>query len=623
MPPLAPPTLENDLPTGLYSEEEKTQILAQIEAAAGADRMTADTDEFLPRKSGVLFPILVNLAAVVLIVGAWFGANAYFQTRQEGLKLRTDKLFSAESKLLSKVLEDAKAQMDAAAAEINKIQSDLAKAASDRAGLQKSFESRVAAQDKALREELAQALAIEKARLQNTGLGEAEVAKRLQDFEGQKNSEFDARLETYRQQAQAEIDKRAQALTALQTKLQTTVNESEKLRLEVEKQSKEREGALQSQLSTQTVDLETLRREREEMNLYFRQTDAALAQVKAAFEVRDVAKTEASVAALRQVLNRASTSAWDSVRARALAQTVLAEALQAAAVAAEDPQAKAEAAAQLEALRTQLKREQALVALAAAESQRALVTIDGLRDDVDDLVRRLDASTTETFEARIDVQYLSSKLEELERTVAELTPYKTRVDTLTRLFAADYPTALARFTETFGSPEGALAFPGFSASWAELSRQIAGSGDTKVVRQQALNDVLAFTTYLGGRSEKPEATRVATERLARVDDDYKKVVDEIQALAASGNVESKVNTDKFQLYGTVAAVSGTKVVLEPLTKVRPQKGDSLELRRAQGKKETVLGRATVVNASSQKVEVDWAGNATTPLSGDAAFLVLP
>lgn len=614
MTPTPPPPLETDLPTGLYSEEEKAQILAKIEEAAGADRMTAET-EFLPRKRGILFPVLVNLAAVLIIVGAWFGANAYFQTRQEGLKLRTDKLFSAESKLLSKVLEDAKAQMEAANAEIDKIQGDLKKAAADKAGLQKSFESRVAAQDKALRQELATALAAEKARLQAAGLGEAEVAQRLGDFEGQKNAEFNAKLDTYRQQAQAEIDKRAQALAALQTKLQSTVSESEKLRQEVEKQNREREGALQSQLSTQSADLDSLRKDRDEINLYFRQVDGAVGLVRTAFESRDRTKTQAAVASLRLLLSKAADSASEAVRTRAQAQTGLVEAFQAAVAGVDD--------AQIETLKAQVKKEQSLLDLASAEGQRALATIEGLRTDVDELVKRLEASTTETFEARIEVQYLTSKLEELDRTVAELTPYQDRVDALSRLFAAEYPTALERFTATFGSPEGKLTFPGFDASWAELSRQIAESGDAQLVRKKALAEVLAFTTYLGGRSSSPETTRETTEKLARTDEDYKKVIEDIQALAASGNAESKVSTDKFQLYGTVAAVSGTKIVLEPLTKVRPQVGQALELRRIQGKKETVLGRGAVVTASAQKVEVDWAGNSTHPLSGDAAFLVLP
>ena len=107
MNPTPPPTLESELLTGLYSDEEKAQILGQIEEAASANRLTVETEAFLPLKRGILFPVLVNLAAVALIVGAWFGAEAYFQTRQQGLQLKTDKMFSTESKLLAKVLEDS------------------------------------------------------------------------------------------------------------------------------------------------------------------------------------------------------------------------------------------------------------------------------------------------------------------------------------------------------------------------------------------------------------------------------------------------------------------------------------------------------------------------------------
>lgn len=623
MTPVAPPTLENELPTGLYSEEEKALILAQIEQAAGSDRITGGDEVFRPRKQGILFPVAVNVAAAVLIVGAWFGANAYFQTRQEGLKLRSNQLFSAESKLLSKVLQDAKAQMEAASAEIDKIQGDLQKAASDRANLEKSFETRVAAQDRALRKELADALEAEKTRLRATGLNEAEVAQRLLAYEDQKNSEFNTRLETYRKQAQAEIDQRAQALTALQAKLQTTVSETERLRLEVEKQNREREGALRSQLSVQSADLEVLKKEREELNQFFRQVEASLGSMRTAVESRDQDQTRAALASLKQVLVRASASTSEAVRERAAAQMVLADTLEAssAALAASSPRAESEA--QIASLRSQLKNEQTEAALRTAASQQALASVAGLQQDVDDLVRRLDESTSETFSARIEVQYLQAQVEAFERTVEELTPYRARSETLSKLFAAEYPSAIDRFAATFGSPEGRLVFPGFDASWDEVSRQIQESGDTKLVRKKAFDEVLAFTTYLRGQSPSPDATRTAAERLSRTDEDYKKVIEGIQALAATGNAESKVSTDRFQLYGTVAAVSGSKIVLEPLTKVRPQVGDLLELRRVQGKKETVLGRGAVLSSSSQKVEIDWQGNPAVPLSGDAAFLVLP
>jgi len=627
--------------TGLYSEEEKAQILGQIEEAASANRLTVDTEAFHPRKRGILFPILVNVAAVSLIVGAWFGADAYFQTRQQDLKLKTDKIFSTESKLLTKVLEDAKARMAEKNAEIEKIQGDLKKMAAEKANLQKSFENRVSSREKELRQELASALAAEKKRLQDAGLGTEEINRRLREFEAQKNAEFNNRIEAYRRQVQSEIDQRTQALTALQTKLQSTVTEQEKLRQDIEKQTKDRERDLQGQLSTQAADLEKLQKEQDELNTFYRQADSAMAAVRSAFDTGDWVLTQAAVLSLRQVLAKASASASEAVRARAAVQASLATALDTAVVTLNDSSSKTEANAQMEALKAQAKKEQALAALQLAETQKTLMATEAqwrqseaqwrqtealrrqAEAEIEDLVTRLETSSSKTFDARIETQYLTARIAGLERTIRELTPYRDQALTLKKLFADKYPDARERFVSTLGSETGLKIFPQFDQAWQELSLLAKEEGTSEASRKKALGDVLTFTGYLQGTSPSAQTDKETAEKLARTDEDYRKVVESIQALAKGGAVEAGVSTALTQLYGTVAAVSGTKVVLEPLTKVRPQEGQSVELRRVQGRKETILGRGTVLTASNQKVELDWTGQTSVPLSGDPAYLVLP
>ena len=622
--------MESELLTGLYSEEEKAQILGQIEEAASANRLTVDIEAFQPRKRGILFPVLVNVAALALIVGAWFGADAYFQTRQQDLRLKTDKIFSTESKLLTKVLEDAKVQMAAKDAEIEKIQGDLAKMAAEKANLQKSFENRVNTKERELRQELASALEAEKKRLQEAGLGAEEITRRLKEFEAQKNAEFNSRLETYRRQVQGEIDQRTQALNALQSKLQSTVLEQEKLRQDIERQTKERERDLQGQLSNQAADLEGLKRsvealtkEKEELNNFYRQADVAVAAVRSAFDSGDWVVTQAAVLSLRQVLAKASASASELVRSRAQAQLSLAEALDTAAVALGGSSSKAQA-----------KKEQALAALQLGEIQKTLADTEAkwrqaeavaedLRKDVARLVVRLDEGTTETFDSRIEAQYLTAKVRELERTIEVLLPYRDQVQTLTDLFEAKYSNAKSRFVTTFGSQAGQTLFPQFDQAWQDLSRQVKKESSFEASRQQALEEVLTYTTYLRGASESAQNDKDTSEKLARTDANYRQVVESIQALMTTGAVEPGVSTAQSQLYGTVAAVSGTKIILEPLTKVKPQEGQTMEVRRVQGKRETVLGRGKVLSAASQRVEIDWTGNDLVPLSGDSTYLVLP
>ncbi len=626
------PTLESELLTGVYSEDEKAQILAQIEAAVSSNRINVDAETYRPRKRGILFPILVNVAAVTLIVVAWFGANAYFQTRQQSLQLKTDKLFSTESKLLAKVLEESKAQLAAKNAEIDKIKGDMERIVAEKADLQKSFDTRIAAREKQLTLELADAIAAEKKRLQAEGLSTEEITRRLKEFEAQKNAEFNSRLETYRKQVQAEIDQRSAAVTALQSQLQATVTEQEKLRKDIEQQTKEREKDLQSQLSSQAANLELLKKERDELNAFFQQADEAMGAVKVAFDASDWPKTQTALVTLRQVLARASASTSEAVRTRAQAQSALASALDTAVTSLGDSTSKNETSAQIEALKAQAKKEQALAALQLSEAQQnlavtdakwkqALADTDALKQHVDDLVGKLNESQTQGFETKVQAQYLSTKVAELKKTVAELTPWKTKAQTLQKLFTSDYQTARERFVSTFGSETGLSLFPDFDVHWQELQQETQDDGNAAIARKRAFDDVLTYTNYLKGDSGA--SARDSAQRIARGDNDYKKVLDSIDTLVASGAEEPAVNTSTTQLYGTVTNVFGTKVILEPLTKVQPHEGQQVELRRVQGKKETVLGRGTVVTASNLKVELDWKGNSAVPFSGDPAYLVLP
>jgi len=646
MNPTPPPSLESELLTGLYTDEEKTEILDQIEQAASANHLVVDTAAFRPRKRGILFPVVVNLVAAALIVGAWFGADAYFQTRQKDLQLKTDKIFSTESKLLAKVLEDSKNQLAAKNAEIDKIKGDMNRLSQEKNDLQKSFEARISIREKALRQELADALAVEKKRLQDTGLGAAEVAQKLKEFEAQKNAEFNSRLEAYRKQVQAEIDQRSQAVIALQSRLQGTIAEQDALRKDIEKQTRERERDLQTQLSSQAADIDQLKKERDDLNAFFRQADAAMATVRTAFDSGDWTQTQIAVTNLRQVLAKASASASESVRVRAAAQSVMASALDTAVTnltgaaakpavnAKTEADAKTEANAQIEAVKAAAKKEQALAALQLAETQKTLAATESqwkqavadaeaLKVNVDALTAQLQDTSGRTMDTQAQADALRAQLADLQKTVDELTPYRDRADTLTKLFTASYATAKERFLTTLGSEAGLTVFPKFDEAWQALEQQTREEGTVEASRKRALDEVLQFTLYLQGTAIAPQVAKSATEKLARSDGNYRRVVESIQALVGSSTAEAKVSTATTQLYGSVALVSGTKVVLEPLTKVRPQQGNLVELRRVDGKKETVLGRGKVLTASNQKVEVDWTGNAAPPLSGDPAYLVLP
>lgn len=618
-----PPSVDNELLSGLYSEEEKAQILGEIEQAASANRLTVDTTTFQPRKRGIFFPIAVNLAALAVVAGAWFGASAYFQNRQENLQLRTDKIFSTESKLLTKVLEDSKKQLAEKNSEIDKIKQDLDRVAAEKSDLQNSFDQRVGAKERQLRQEMADALAAEKKRLQDLGLSAAEVTQKLREFEIQKDAEFNTRLQAYRQEVQQEINQRTLAVTALQSKLQETVSEQESLRKEIEQQNQAREKELETQLSSQAADITQLKKDNEDLANFYRQADSAMATVHSAFDSGDLAQTQAAILALRQVLAKASASASETVRARAQVQSMLASSLDTAVSELSGATTSAEAKKEKELAALQLAETQKTLANAEARWNQAKAEIDTLKANVDHLTADLADANGKLTDSTTQTEALKVQVADLQRTIDTLTPYRDRVETLTKLFGASYATARERFLATLGSESGLTVFPNFDEAWQKLNQESQTTATAEATRKQTLEDVLNFTTYLQGKAPDPQGARDSSEKLARADGTFRQVVDSIQTLANSGAAEAKVSTATTQLYGSVVAVSGSKVVVEPLTKVRPQPGQEVELRRTDGRRQTVLGRGKVLTATDQKIDLDWTGNAVPPLSGDPAYLVLP
>lgn len=626
------PAVEDELLSGLYTDEEKAQILGQIEEAAAANRLP-EVEGFRPRKRGILFPVLVNLAAIGIIAGAWWGAGTWYQTRQQALRLQTDELFSTESKLLAKVLQDSKKQLAEKDAEIETIRAELAQLASEKAELQKSFTARIQDRERALRQEMVAAVAAERQRLESTGLGAAEVAQRLREFEEKKNAEFSAKLAEYRRQVQQEIDQRNQAVAGLQARLEASVSAQEALRRTIETQTRERENQLRTQLNTQAADLAGMAKEREELQAFFATVDPFTAEVGAALRAQNDTRAQGALLGLRQALARASASGSDAVRQRALAATPLVEALGNALTTLEATVPRAGADAALEALRAESRRVKDLAALEVAEVQKTLaatqVQLREAEAEIAALRTSVDTSTNEAEGTRSQLQgaldrseALAAQVAELQQTVAGLAPYRTQADALTALFVAPHPSVRDRFSTTLGSPEAQALLPGVAPAWDELQNLLRTEGGASSVRRQAFAEVLTLTSYLRGQSPTASADRQATEARARGDQDFRRVVEDIQDLAAGGAREASVDTSDTRLYGTVVSRTGGRLILEALTKVRPQVGDLMEVRHVEARRETVLGRGTVVSISDDTVVVEWTLE-TLPRSGDPAYVVLP
>ncbi|MDR2467563.1 MAG: hypothetical protein LBD22_01220 [Spirochaetaceae bacterium] len=112
-----------DTTSGISAEEQR-EIIANIDAIAGATSIAAVPRKIAARKRGVLFPLIINCAALVLLAGGVFLLWRFFKEDDTVIRMTGSSLDSAEGRLI----EEIRGDFDAAREEIARLTSNLEKA---------------------------------------------------------------------------------------------------------------------------------------------------------------------------------------------------------------------------------------------------------------------------------------------------------------------------------------------------------------------------------------------------------------------------------------------------------------------------------------------------------------
>jgi hypothetical protein len=246
-------------PDSGISREDQRDILQEIDGIATQNRMKVTPDLFKVHavKRGVLFPLIVIAAAVF---ASGLGVLTFYLVFQQGETQLTSEQganITAEGKLIEQVRKDSAARLEAKNQQINEIQGRLAEIDKQRQDLQSNMDAKVGQKEQELRAALARDLDAERAKLQNQGLSEQAIAKRLQDLEAQKNAETARQLQSFRQQAEADRAKAEQTLRNLQTQFNANLARANTEREQVLADSRKREEDMRSQLEQKTQALES------------------------------------------------------------------------------------------------------------------------------------------------------------------------------------------------------------------------------------------------------------------------------------------------------------------------------------------------------------------------------
>ena len=238
------------------STEDRREILARIDELTRKNRISGDRTPFAARRKGVLFPILVNLAAIVLTAGGLWALSATFKAKEAEASRVGASLSSAEGKLIQELKRDSESKLTEKEKEIAAMQERMAALDADRTKLQSSFESRVAAKETELKEQLKVELEKERQRLLATGLTEEVVQQRLKKFEEERTAAFHKEIAAY----QKKIDEERAAADANYAKLRdeyrsgmASLNDERK---RIQEDSRKREDELRSSLDAKAKVLE-------------------------------------------------------------------------------------------------------------------------------------------------------------------------------------------------------------------------------------------------------------------------------------------------------------------------------------------------------------------------------
>ena len=246
-------------PESGISREDQRDILQEIDGISTQNRMKVTPDLFRVHaiKRGVLFPLVVIAAAVF---ASGLGVLTFYLLFQQGETQLTSEQgasITAEGKLIEQVRKDSAARLEAKNQQINDIQGRLAEIDKQRQDLQSNMDAKVGQKEQELRAALAQELEAERAKLQNQGLSDQAITKRLQDIEAQKNAETARQLDSFRRQAEADRAKAEQNLKSLEGQFNANLARANTERQQVLADSRKREEDLRSQLEQKTQVLES------------------------------------------------------------------------------------------------------------------------------------------------------------------------------------------------------------------------------------------------------------------------------------------------------------------------------------------------------------------------------
>ena len=276
-----PPAMDSKQLEMEISPEEREQVLREIETAIDESRTPETADLYMVRaeKRGWLFPLLINLAAALLIAAGVFLLTRHFELRRDSITLRRSSYLSMEGNLIQTLKQESEKKLQAKEEEVASIQEKLQAVDQERQALKLSLEADLAAKEQELRRQLEVELETEKQRLLSLGTSNTGIADQLRALERRQELSIDREIEQYRRQLEAQLREKEEELFQSQALARQALDQAnrdrELLLAELRQQESER-----SELEKRLTELSA------------RMRDTVSSDATAALEAELAAKTE-------------------------------------------------------------------------------------------------------------------------------------------------------------------------------------------------------------------------------------------------------------------------------------------------------------------------------------------
>lgn len=310
-------TFSSDIPVEAegFSEEERHEIIEQIEQVAARNRMSlaSEREELQPQKRGSLFPIVVNLIAILCIAAGVFYSYRYFGRQEARLDTRAEGYLTTEGRIIDEVRRESQQQLEEKEQEISAIREDLRSIEEEQQNLEATMEQRIAEREAELREQMQQELARERERLEEQDLSAEEVRQRLEEFRQGRSQELEARMEELRRQNREELAEKQEELEAARQTAEEILQEAQQEREELTREAEEQVEELRDRFSAERERLEEettevgrelarLSEMREREQLMLDQMAAMYRDIQAAIEAGNTEQARSTIADFRELL---------------------------------------------------------------------------------------------------------------------------------------------------------------------------------------------------------------------------------------------------------------------------------------------------------------------------------